>query len=195
MRAELSAFHYDYSDLQTFIRVDLGPVSVQALGNVPDAEISGLEASLAWDATDNLTLQAGLGLLDTELGAFETTAGPIPAGNEIPNAPGLSFNARAIYEWNVGETLLARAQVGADYADGTFKDAINDPIIAADEYWLFDARLGVGPTDGAWEVALWGSNLSDEQYVVQGLNSGLGAGNRNYNAPRMYGVSVTRRFN
>ncbi|QGZ93550.1 TonB-dependent receptor [Terricaulis silvestris] len=195
LRAELSAFYYDYSDLQTFIRVDLGLISVQALGNVPEAEISGFEASLAWEPTENLTLQAGLGLLETELGAFETTGGPIPAGNEIPNAPGMSFNARAIYEWNVGSNLLARAQVGADYADGMFKDALNDPIIAAESYWLFDARLGVGSMDGNWEVALWGSNLSDEQYVVQGLNSGLGAGNRNYNAPRRYGVSVSRQFN
>jgi iron complex outermembrane receptor protein len=195
VRAELSAFHYDYSDLQTFIRVDLGPISVQALGNVPEAEISGLEASLAWEPIDGLTLQAGAGLLSTELGAFDTTAGPVPAGNEIPNAPELSFNARAIYEWSLTPDLTARAQIGADYADGVFKDAINDPIIASEEFWLIDARLGVGAPSGDWEVALWGANLTDEQYVVQGLNSGLGAGNRNYNAPRTYGVSVSRRFN
>ncbi len=195
LRAEVSGFYYDYSDLQTFIRVDLGPISVQALGNVPEAEISGFEASLAWEPIDGLTLQGGLGVLETELGAFATTAGPIPAGNEIPNAPGLSFNARAIYEWNLGPNLVARAQVGADYADEVFKDAINDPIIAAGSYWLFDARLSLGSVSGNWDVALWGANLTDEQYVVQGLNSGLGAGNRNYNAPQTYGVSVSRRFN
>jgi iron complex outermembrane receptor protein len=195
LRGEVSAFYYDYSDLQTFVRVDLGPVSVQALRNVPEAEITGVEGSLSWEPIDGLTLQAGAGWLETELGAFETTAGPIAAGNEIPNAPGFSFNARAIYEWNVGSSLVARAQVGADYADGAFKDAINDPIIASDEYWLLDARLGVGSLNGDWEVALWGANLTDEQYVVQGLNSGLGAGNRTYNAPRTYGVSVSRRFN
>jgi iron complex outermembrane recepter protein len=195
VRAEAAAFYYDYSDLQTFIRVDLGPISVQALGNVPEAEVQGIEGSLSWEPIDGLTLQAGAGLLETELGAFETTAGPIPAGNEIPNAPGLSFNARVIYEWNIGADLFGRAQIGADYADGVFKDAINDPIIAADEYWLFDGRIAVGSESGDWEVALWGANLADEQYVVQGLNSGLGAGNRTYNAPRTYGISVSRRFN
>lgn len=195
LRAEAAAFYYDYSDLQTFVRVDLGPISVQALRNVPEAEVLGLEGSLSWEPIDGLTLQAGAGWLETELGAFETTAGPIPAGNEIPNAPGLSFNARAIYEWSVANNLLARAQIGADYSDGVFKDAINDPIIRADEYWLFDGRIALGSESGDWEVALWGANLTDEQYVVQGLNSGLGAGNRTYNAPRTYGVSVSRRFN
>jgi iron complex outermembrane recepter protein len=195
VRGEISAFYYDYSDLQTFIRVDLGPVSVQALGNVPEAEVSGVEASLSWELIDGLTLQAGAGLLSTELGGFDTVAGPVPAGNEIPNAPGLSFNARAIYEWNLSSSLIGRAQIGADFADEAFKDAINDPIIASEEYWLFDARLGIGSPSGDWEAALWGANLTDEQYVVQGLNSGLGAGNRNYNAPRTYGVSLSRRFN
>lgn len=195
LRAELSAFHYDYSDLQTFIRVDLGPISVQALGNVPQANISGLEASLVWEPLDGLTLQAGAGWLDTELGAFATTAGPIPAGNEIPNAPGFSFNARAVYEWNIGSNLVARAQVSADYADEMFKDAINDPIIAADSFWVLDARLSLGSVSGDWDVALWGANLTDEQFVMQGLNSGLGAGNRTYNAPLTWGISVSRDFN
>jgi iron complex outermembrane receptor protein len=195
VRAEFAAFYYDYSDLQTFVRVDLGPISVQALRNVPEAEVRGVEGSVSWEPVDGLTLQAGAGFLETELGAFATTAGPVPAGNEIPNAPGLSFNARAIYEWSLANGLTARAQIGADYADGAFKDALNDPLIQSDEYWLLDARFAVGSETGDWEVALWGANLADEQYVVQGLNSGLGAGNRTYNAPRTFGISATRRFN
>ncbi|MGE0743274.1 MAG: TonB-dependent receptor [Hyphomonadaceae bacterium] len=195
LRAEAAAFYYDYSNLQTFVRVDLGPISVQALRNVPEAQITGLEGSLSWEPVEGLQLQAGAGWLETELGAFATTAGPVPAGNEIPNAPGLSFNARAIYEWNLTGDLVARAQLGADYSDGVFKDAINDPIIRADAYWLLDGRIALGSASGDWEVALWGANLADEQYVVQGLNSGLGAGNRTYNAPRTFGISATRRFN
>ena len=54
--------------------------------------------------------------------------------------------------------------------------------------------LRSGREDGDWELALWGQNLTNEQYVEQGLNSGLGAGNRNYNAPRTYGVQLTRHF-
>jgi iron complex outermembrane receptor protein len=167
---------------------------VQALGNVPEATVYGLDASLSWAPVDGLTLQAGLGLLSTELGSFATTAGLVPAGNELPNAPELSFNARATYEWDIGGNWFARAQFGADYSDGVFKDAINDPIIAAESYWLYDERFAIGDEAGNWELALWGHNLSDEQYVVQGLNSGLGAGNRTFNAPRTYGLSITRRF-
>jgi len=194
LRAEAAAFYYDYSDLQTFIRVDLGPISVQALGNVPEAHIQGIDASLDWEVVRGFTLEGGLGLLWTELGAFDTTAGPVAAGNDLPNAPGVSFNGRAIYEWSVGSGLTARLQAGAQYTQGTFKDALNDPVIASDDHWTFDARAAIGSDSGNWELAIWGQNLTDERYVEQGLNSGLGAGNRTYNAPRTYGAQVSRRF-
>jgi iron complex outermembrane recepter protein len=194
LRAEAAAFHYEYSDLQTFIRVDLGPVSVQALGNVPEAEVQGIDASLDWEPVDGLTLQAGLGLLNTELGAFSTVAGPIAAGNKLPNAADVTGNLRASYEWSLGGDLTMSIQGGGQYSDAVFKDAINDPVIAGDAYWVYDARVAIGEVGGDWEVALWGQNLSDEQYVVQGLNSGLGAGNRTYNAPRTFGITLSKRF-
>ena len=76
-----------------------------------------------------------------------------------------------------------------------FKDAVNDPLIRGDSYWLFDARVAIGAADERWEVAVWGRNLSDNRHVVQGLDvASLGFGNRNYNAPRTYGVTGTFRF-
>ncbi len=194
LRAEAAGFYYDYVDLQTFIRVDLGPISVQALGNVPTAHIEGIDASLDWEALPGFTLEGGLGLLWTELGAFDTVAGPVASGNELPNAPGVSFTGRAIYEWSPSAGLTARLQAGAQYTQGTFKDALNDPVIASDDHWTFDARAAIGSDSGNWELAIWGQNLSNERYVEQGLNSGLGAGNRTFNAPRTYGVQVSRRF-
>ncbi|MDP3738888.1 MAG: TonB-dependent receptor [Hyphomonadaceae bacterium] len=194
LRAEAAAFHYEYSDLQTFIRVDLGPISVQALGNVPEAEVQGIDASLDWEPVDGLTLQAGLGLLNTELGSFSTVAGQIAAGNKLPNAADVTGNLRASYEWSLGGDLTMSVQGGGQYSDAVFKDAINDPVIKGDAYWVYDARIAIGEAGGDWELALWGQNLSDEQYVTQGLNSGLGAGNRTYNAPRTFGVTLSKRF-
>ena len=89
---------------------------------------------------------------------------------------------------------MARLQGGAQYSDGVFKDALNDPVIAAGAYWLYDARIAIGDMAGDWELALWGQNLGDERHVVQGLDSGLGAGNRTYNAPRTYGVTLSKKF-
>ena len=189
-----SAFHYDYSDIQTFIAVDIGPFIIQRLGNVSEATVNGVDIEATWAPVEALTLQANIGWLDTKLGAFSTLTGPVPEGNELPNSPEMTLGVLARYETTLTQALGGLIQVDASYSDAVFKDAINDPVIAADSYTIVNARLGLFSETRDWEVMLWGKNLDDERYVVQGLNSGLGAGNRNYNPPRTYGVSFTYRW-
>jgi len=65
IRFNASAFYYDYNDIQTFVEGSLGPV----LGNADDAKVYGADFELAWRPVEALSINAGLGLLDTELGA------------------------------------------------------------------------------------------------------------------------------
>src|SRR6185503_10185429 len=113
----------------------------------------------------------------------------------LPNAPNFTFTGRARYEFPISASLHASIQGSTHYSDSVFKDAVNDPLIRASSYWLFDARLAFGAADDRWEIAMWGRNLSDNRHVVQGLDvASLGFGNRTYNAPRTYGVTGTIRF-
>jgi iron complex outermembrane receptor protein len=189
-----AAFYYDYSDIQTFIAVDIGPFIIQRLGNVDEARVYGIDLEGTWAPTAQLTLQGSVGWLDAELGAFRTLTGEVPKGNKLPNAPDLTLGALARYEAEFSAALGGAIQVDGSYSDSVFKDAINDPVIAQDSYVLVNARLAMFNAARTWEVALWGKNLGDEQYVAQGLNTGLGAGNRNYNTPRTYGASFTYRW-
>jgi iron complex outermembrane receptor protein len=74
-----------------------------------------------------------------------------------------------------------------------FKEALNTAYLKADSYWLWDARAAIASGTG-WELALWGKNLGNEHYVTQATDDGLGMGYRVFNAPRTYGVSITKRF-
>lgn len=189
-----SVFYYDYEDVQTLMRDGVAPV--QRIGNVSEAELYGADLDVSISPAEGLTLQAGVGLLETELGSFIGPSGlPIPKGNEMANSPSLTFNALARYEASVGDGLVLALQADLHYSDETFKEATNDPLIAADAYTVVNARVSLFQEAGEWEVALWGKNLGDEQYVVQGLDVGaFGFGNRNYNAPRTYGIELTHRF-
>jgi iron complex outermembrane recepter protein len=194
-----SAFWYDYRDVQTFIRANDAPV--QLIGNVPEATNYGLDLEVLRHFVDGalagLTLQSGVGLLRSELGSFEGPTGePVASGNRLANAPELTFNGLARYEFPLLATnRLGALQVDAHYSDDTFKEATNDPLIASDAYWIFNARAALMPAARNWEIAVWGRNLGDERYVVQGLNVGaFYFGNRNYNAPRTYGVEFSWRF-
>jgi len=191
-----SVFYYDYADMQTFIRDTSGPIPVQRLGNVDEATLYGLDLDLSYlpPAIDGLSLSLGLGLLETELGAFPSSGGIQPAGAEAPNAPGVSFNVGAAYEFPIADDWSARLQTNGRYTGETWKDAQNLPILRADAYWVWDARAGVASADG-WDISLWVKNLADERYVTHAVSLlSLGFGSRVYGPPRSYGVSVSRAF-
>jgi iron complex outermembrane recepter protein len=170
---------------------------VQYVGNVPDAKVDGLDVDTTLRVIDDLTLVGGFGMLKTELGEFTGPAGNmVPAGNKLANAPAMTFNALARYELGLFQTGLGVALQGdAHYSDEMFKEATNDRIIRSDPYTIYNARVSLLDMARIWEVALWGRNLTDELYVVQGVDvSSLFIGNRNYNAPRTFGADLLWHF-
>ncbi len=195
VRVDGAAFYYDYRDIQTFIQVSVGGLSVLRLDNVDSAEVIGFDFDVAWRARRGLTLQAGLGYVDTELGAFESATGPVPAGRELPNAPELTFNGLVEYEWAPASEHLLRLIVDASYTDSVFKEAVNFGYLAAEDYWLSNARLAWAASDLHWELAAWVRNLADEHFVVDAFDNGVGNGILLYGEPRTYGVTFTYRWN
>ena len=197
-----SVFHYDYRNLQTFMRDGTAPV--QFVSNIPEAEIDGVDADATLRLFDGLTLVVGVGLLDTKLGAFlgpdgpdpDQNPDPHPEGNKAANAPEMTWNALARYELPIFETgFVVGLQADAHYADEMYKEATNDPLIRSDPYTIYNARTSLLSAGREWEFALWGRNLTDELYVVQGADIAVfGMGNRNYNAPRTYGADFIWHF-
>ncbi|MBW8815819.1 MAG: TonB-dependent receptor [Caulobacterales bacterium] len=194
---DASAFWYDYKDLQTQTFTNVGAVSLIKLANVDKATVRGLDVQAVWLPVTGLTLQAGLGLLHTELGRFNTAGAAgviaVPKGNKLPNAPDVTLNLQGRYEWQVREGWTAALQAGGHYSDSVFKEALNTPYLSADSYWLFDARASLASRSG-WELAVWAKNLGDKRYVTQATDNGIGMGYRVFNAPRTYGVTLTKRF-
>ena len=191
-----SAFYYDYKNVQTFIRDTVGALPIQRLGNVSKVEIYGIDADLTLNppGLKGLTLTAGAGLLHTRLASFASSGSVLPAGNRLPDAPRFSMNASAAYQHDLSDTLALRLAVDARNQSFTFKDALNDPLIASNGYWVVNGRVSL-LREGDWDVSVWGKNLADKRYVVQGINQlVLGFGYRVYGPPRTFGVSFTKNF-
>ena len=196
IRYELSTFYYDYDDVQTFIRDVTGDLPIQRLSNVEGATIYGLDASLHIrpPAIDGLSVGASLGLLKTELSSFQSSAGLIPRGNILPDAPETSAHFSAAYDFDMGENLSATLAFDSQYQSSTFRDALNDPLLESDAYWLINGRLSIYFRND-FEISAWGKNLSDKHYATQGLNQlALGNGYRVYGSPRTFGLTATKTF-
>lgn len=185
-RIQLNAaiFYYDYKDIQTLVP----GVLVTAFTNADDATVTGLDLDILWVPVDGLTLGGSLGLLDTELGAI----GVVPAGGKLPNAADTQATGLLRYEFPVGGMRMG-LQGSFKYTDDMFRDAFNDRFNFTDAYTTVDARAWIASENGSWEIAVWGKNLSDEQYTEQSFNfvDLTGLANQLYGSPRTYGATFT----
>jgi iron complex outermembrane receptor protein len=80
-------------------------------------------------------------------------------------------------------------RVDYTYTDEQINDYI-DQRTRIDEFTLWDARAAWRSSDDAWEVALWGRNLGDEEYISHSYVIGPGVIGV-WGHPRTYGVSLS----
>jgi len=67
--------------------------------------------------------------------------------------------------------------------------------LSEDAYWLWNARVSWTSTDEKWEVAAFGRNLGDEQYMVYAFDlSFFGFNEEMLGTPRAYGIDATFRY-
>ncbi len=194
LRLNLGGFYYDYSDLQVFTLVSTGATPVQVLDNASDAELYGGEVELTAQPLDGLELVAGIAFLESELKDFQSAGGVDYSGNENPLTPSLSFNGRVRYEQPLGDRSALAFLVDWSYQDEVFFDTANTSLLSEDPYWLWNARISWS-LDERYEVALWGKNLLDEEYLTYVIDlSDFGFNEQMYGLPRHFGVELTYRF-
>ncbi len=189
LRLNVTYFYNQYDNLQIAATVpDLGFTRF----NVDETEISGLEVELIFKATQNITLDATLGTLDaeyTELTPAQagglTNNGSSP-GCDLGGLDGAARDAALIdcaedldlknapeFKGTLGITHTAAIAGGVltsrldlSFEDESYNLVANAPESAeVDVDTLINARIAYQPDNGNWQLALWGKNLSDEEYA------------------------------
>ncbi len=195
-RLNAALFYTEYEDLQiqTF-----GPLSAgAAFGtfqtfNAGDAEITGLELEATWSVTDRLLLSGFYGLQDSE---FKSTNIP---GTAFPDQSGQDLIRTPENKYSLNATYVAPLQSGAEltfdlsyrYTDDQRGEL--EPWAIQPEFDVVDARLSWTSANGGAEIAVWGKNLGDEEYVTH-LYTIASSVVAVFGDPRMYGVSATFQF-
>ncbi len=185
-----SAFYYDYSDYQAFVQLGYN----QTVINLP-ATSYGLEAEINSRPVTGLTLQLGLSALSSNVEDIVLPDSITQVEHDMPQAPGFSGNALARYEFALGGGM-ASVQADMLYSDDFCFTVLCAPVEKESSYTVANARIAYGAEDGSWEVAIFGDNLTDEEYRVYAFDSSLFAGvvAGVYGKPRTYGVTATFRF-
>ncbi len=189
LRVNVAGFHTDYEDLQVS---QLVPLCCVVIGNAAEAEIDGIEVEVVVQPVAGLEINGNYTWLDAEYTSFASGATADYSGNTLPRAPDNKFNIGAQYTFPLAG--LGDAFMRVDYTDQSkmYFEASNTPFEVQEGYDLLDARVALRASDGGWEVAVWGKNLTDElvkSHIVafapyrQELNT--------YQPPRTWGVTLT----
>jgi len=190
LRANATYYFTTYKDLQVNA---LSSIGVFTLVNAAEAEFQGFELELAAKPVAGLQLNATLGTLD----ARYTKARPGSGFNtalEPKSAPSLTWNGSATYSHRLGVGSMSY-NAGVSRTGSYFQNTANSPTIKTEAVTLTNARVAYASENKAWEVAAWGRNLTDEQYVAGGLYvAALQLETAFINMPRTYGVEFTYRW-
>ena len=212
LRLNATAFAYEVSDIQLNGNDSNGN---GVLFNADKAKAYGLEADAQWRPIQNLTLTGGVSLLHTEIQdkrvyaqvcalsgvvvcTVENPTIKVGAntfaqidGEPLPNAPkyNLSFTARydlpvgddgkvfVATDWNMqGDTSFVLYKTQEFTSKGNFEGG---------------ARIGYEGGDGAYEVALFARNITNEKNLKGVIENYMAAV---YNEPRIVGVSLSAKL-
>jgi iron complex outermembrane receptor protein len=204
LRLNAALFYYDYTDQQFTNNVGLSGYLV----NAGKTDIYGMELELLAALTEGWTVQAGLGLLDSEYKELTlsdlSTEDPSDtmdlSGNTPVSSPDVNFNIASDYETDIFNSYMLRLHVDGAYIDDQWFSAYNDQIgfedISQDAYWVFNARAAFSDAAEKYTMSFWVKNMADEEYDVYGINLQTAAGYNYFSqgAPRTYGVDFTFNF-
>jgi len=189
-----SAFYYDYDDMQVYAFVIVDGLGFSTISNAADSEIYGAEFELQWLPINNLFINLGLGLLSTEYEDFVLPDGDF-SGNDVPMSPEVTFNGLVQYDIALNRFGTLTLQTDFNYQDEVYFDALNNELLSEDSYWIWNARASWKSLDDHWEVAAFGRNLGDEEYMVYAFDlSFFGFNEEMIGTPRYFGVEASYKF-
>ena len=184
-RLNVSAYYNDYKDFQAFTIVGLATNVVSA----PDAESMGLEAELYVTPSAGLDLAFGVSYNDIDVTLADGTK------TTSIQSPKWNLNGLIRYEWPVQNGVMA-IQGDIHYRSRHYHALTLADAVSENGYHIANARLSWSTADDKWEVAVFGENITDEDYVVQSFDIAalLGWIEEYYGRPRWVGGSVSYNF-
>ncbi len=169
----LAGFLSDYDNLQESTNVVLPSGVIQSVvGNVAKARSKGIELGMTGRIVPGFSLNADLGYLDARYRTYPGAPCTIlQALSASPCSQDLSGKRRAYsprFSGSFGASgtipagaLEIRIDPVVTFTGGYFQQASADPLTRQEAFAKIDLRLGVGPADRRWELAVIGKNLND----------------------------------
>tara|TARA_B110000003_G_scaffold275694_1_gene319093 strand:+ start:152 stop:2539 length:2388 start_codon:yes stop_codon:yes gene_type:complete len=222
LRVNATMFSTSYENQQVTVGRIVNGTPIADLVNAQEATLEGMEFEILAQLTDSLVLSAMVATFEGEYDEFI-----IQDNTSVANADGslstivverdisdtgfggnddrLTWDLSLMHTYDLGDGSDIQSTIGISYHDEENYTLEDVPSSVADDYELVDARITWNLADGQSSIALWGTNLTDEDYVntmlsqsgdieIGGTNFSLGMTTDYWGQPRRYGIEYRRNF-
>ena len=194
----ISAFQYDYTDLQISQVIGLA----RFIKNAAAAKVKGVEVETAWRPDNHWTLDANLSALDAKYTHFSNIDGLAPDkgtqvldGKRLNQSPQFSSNFGVSYRTTPGDLGAFTFRVDVSQRSRLYFREFNGPLDVQQPYGLHNAAVIWDSPGQRLRVRAYGNNLTNKAYIAQMSSSdSFGARFVSWGAPRQYGVEVKAAF-
>jgi len=200
LRLNAALFRSDYKDIQVNVQSDPNNISLSDVLNAGAATIDGLEIDLSGLLGDSLRYDIRYAWLDAGFDRITAADGTNVADRyRFVGAP-RHFVTLGL-EYTLPATPLGQLRVAGQYLwqDDSFSSSTIDAgiyVIQAHGLWNARVTLSRPLSRGEVQIAVWGKNLSNEQYYTAHFNGGAGfpVASAVWGAPRSMGVEVNYAY-
>lgn len=208
----LAAFRSDYKDLQETTILFTGVGAAQRItavtANAAGARVQGIEFSASVKAADWLTLNTDIGYLDAKYTDFPNASCTVLGTAQNPNCVQDMSGKRRSYapEWSgtisanvalpLTDSLTLRVDPSLFFSSKYFMSATADPLISQSGFAKVDMRVGIGPDNRSWELAVIARNLTNKatSSFIAPLPTSNGATIVYPDRPRSIAIAASVRF-
>jgi iron complex outermembrane receptor protein len=204
---DLSAYHYDYKDLQVASYDNTKSI----ITNAADSRVNGVEGQISYPFSSNFEVSAGAAYLDAEYRKFPTSpsfvqcldfvaCGPAyglfptavtdASGFRMQRSPRFTGNLGARYSLDLAHGRLSLSGI-LSYTSKFYFDTSQQSF--QDGYELLSLRAEWTDPSERYSVAVFGDNVTDSEYRTM-VSPAQFAFQSVWGAPATVGVSLRGRF-
>ena len=214
LTVQAAAYYYDYENFQTSVAVnEEGSAPEFDLINAGSASSKGIETSFIYSVSEAVDVFATYGWNESRFDDEDSAGNPQQfAGNQFRLAPDHALSIGLDAEFDLADGVTAFVRPTYTWQSEVFFTNDNDqafnvvdengatiftvPAVSQDSYGLLNLNAGVDFNDGRYGIEVYGKNLLDEEYIIDGGNTGgvFKIPTFIQGAPQFYGLRLKARY-
>jgi iron complex outermembrane receptor protein len=164
LRMSIAVFYTEYEDLPYQVSTTSG-AGFDTRNIIVDQDSTGIEWESSWAIMDNFYLHTTLGYIDVDVDDQDA---------EAPLTPELTASISPVYTMPLASGAEITFRADWSYRDDMLGEPVDDPgrFTNIDSREIINFDIAYHSPDDDWTLALYGRNITDEEYDQARLNTG-----------------------